>query len=152
MKQEKGFSLLEVMLAIALLGVVAIAFLGALATGSRAIFIADERATAESLARTEMEYVRSQEYSVAPWAYELPLHTPSNPPPDPPSWWDTNTPALPEGYDGYTVNVITRRLDPKGDGFDSDDGLQEITVVVYPYDAEDPDDWVVKLVNYRSMR
>jgi prepilin-type N-terminal cleavage/methylation domain-containing protein len=150
MKQEKGFSLIEVMLAIALMGVVAIAFLGALATGSKAIFIADERATAESLARTEMEYVRSQEYSAAPWAYELPSGTP---PADPPTWWDPGNPhALPEGYDGYTVNVSTERLDPKGDGFDSDDGLQKIIVVVYPYDAEDPDDWVVKLVNYRSLR
>ncbi len=149
MKQEKGFSLIEVALAIALLGIVAIAFLGALATGSKAIFLADERATAESLARTEMEYVMNQEYSAAPWAYELPLHTPSNPPPDPPSWWVTNTPALPEGYDNYTVNVSTERLDPKGDGFDSDDGLQKIIVSVKHLGKPEA---IVILVNYRSLR
>ncbi len=71
MKSEKGFSLIEVVIAIALLGIVAVAFLGALATGSRVIFIADERATAESLARTQMEYVRNQDYSDAPWNYDV---------------------------------------------------------------------------------
>jgi prepilin-type N-terminal cleavage/methylation domain-containing protein len=65
MKKEKGYSLIEVVLALALLGIVAIAFLSAMATGSRAIFIADEQATAESLARTQMEYVRGQEYIMA---------------------------------------------------------------------------------------
>ena len=65
MEREKGFSLLEVIIAIALMGIVAVAFLGALATGSRAIFIADERATAESLARTQMEYMKNQPYRYA---------------------------------------------------------------------------------------
>ena len=65
MEKEKGFSLMEVMVAIALMGIVAVAFLGALSTGSKAIFIADERATAESLARTQMEYVKSQDYITA---------------------------------------------------------------------------------------
>jgi prepilin-type N-terminal cleavage/methylation domain-containing protein len=141
MKSEKGFSLIEVMLAIALMGVVAVAFLSALATGSKAIFIADERATAESLARTEMEYVRNQEYSAAPWAYELPLNTPTNPPLDPPSWWDTHTPTLPEGYDDYTVNVTTVPLRL------IDDGIHRIVVVVTHVDDE-----IFILENYRSWR
>jgi prepilin-type N-terminal cleavage/methylation domain-containing protein len=62
MKSEKGFSLIEVMLAIALLGIVTVAFLGAMSTASTAVFIADERATAESLARSQMEYVKNQDY------------------------------------------------------------------------------------------
>ncbi len=63
MKNEKGFTLIEVIIAVALLGVIAIAFLGALGTASLAMFIADERATAESLARSQMEYIKSQPYS-----------------------------------------------------------------------------------------
>jgi len=70
MKNEKGFSLIEVMIAIALLGVIGVAFLGALATASNAIFIADERATAESLARSQMEFVKNQVYITAA-DYEL---------------------------------------------------------------------------------
>ena len=73
MKNEKGFSLIEVMIAIALLGIIGVAFLGALATASNAIFIADERATAESLARSQMEYVKNQVYITAdPYAPGVP--------------------------------------------------------------------------------
>jgi len=152
MKSEKGFSLIEVAIAIVLLGIVAIAVLGALATSSRALFIADERAAAESLARTEMEYVRNQEYSGAPWTYELPL-PPGWPSDSLPSWWDEDNPhTLPEGYDGYTINVSAVPIHEIG-GHPIDDGIHKITVKVYhPYDAEDPEDYVVKLENYRSVR
>ncbi|MBT9160476.1 MAG: hypothetical protein DDT26_01763 [Dehalococcoidia bacterium] len=61
-KNERGFSLIEVLVALALLGIVAAAFLMALSTASRALFVADERATAESLARSQMEYVKMQGY------------------------------------------------------------------------------------------
>jgi len=141
MKSEKGFSLIEVTIAIALLGIVAVAFLSAMGTASKAIFIADEQATAESLARSEMEYVRNQDYSVAPWAYELPLYTKTNPPPDPPSWWDTHTPTLPTGYDGYTVTVSAEPLYAAND-------IQKITLIVKHQDKPE----VVKLEGYRSMR
>jgi len=135
-----------------LLGIVGVAFLGSLATASRAIFHADERATAESLARTEMEYVRSQEYSGAPWDYELPSGTSLI---RFPAWWDEDNPhTLPDGYDGYTVNVSTGPShDTDGDGDidedDIDDGIQKITVVVkHLEESED----IVTLVNYRSLR
>jgi len=59
---SKGFSIIEVLVALALLGIIAVAFLGGLATASKAMIIADERATAESLARSEMEYVKNCEY------------------------------------------------------------------------------------------
>ena len=59
MRAEKGFTLIEVIIAMALLAIVAVAILAGLSTGSRAIFVADERATAESLARSQMEYVKN---------------------------------------------------------------------------------------------
>ncbi len=62
MKNEKGFALIEVIIAVALLGIISVAFLGALATASKAIFVSDERATAESLARSQMEYIKIQDY------------------------------------------------------------------------------------------
>jgi prepilin-type N-terminal cleavage/methylation domain-containing protein len=126
MEREKGFSLLEVMLAIALMGIVAVAFLGALGTGSKVIFIADERATAESLARTEMEYIKNCNYADLPtsWSYELP----SNPP-----LWDGGH-TLPPGYDGYSLEVSGNIFDTDGDGDievpGDDDGIQKIIVIV----------------------
>jgi len=137
MRNEKGYTLIEVMIALALLGVIAVAFLGALATASNALIVTDKQTTAESLARTEMEYAKKQPYSVAPWSYELPL--PGGWPEESlPEWWDHDNPhTLPSGYDGYTVSVNASRLDPENDGYDSDDGLQKITIIVKHFDDND---------------
>jgi prepilin-type N-terminal cleavage/methylation domain-containing protein len=62
MKSEKGFTLIEVLLALALLGMIATTFLMAISTAAKAIMIADERTIAESLARSQMEYVKEQDY------------------------------------------------------------------------------------------
>ena len=58
--RSRGFTLIDVMIAIALIGIIAIAFLSALSTASTVLIITDERATAESLARSQMEYVKNQ--------------------------------------------------------------------------------------------
>jgi len=81
MKNERGFSLIEVLVALALLGIIAVAFLGGLATASKAMIIADERATAESLARSQMEYVKNQDYDYNdPQSYEqVDVESPTHP-------------------------------------------------------------------------
>jgi prepilin-type N-terminal cleavage/methylation domain-containing protein len=63
MRSEKGFTLLEVVIAIALMGIVGVAIFTGLSNASKALSIADERATAESIARTQMEYVKRLPYS-----------------------------------------------------------------------------------------
>jgi len=124
MKGEKGFSLMEVALAIALLGVVAITYISALATGTRAVMIADERATAESLARAQIEYARSQEYVSAPWDYTVTSSDFDEP--DKEGWWDDDPPPLLSGdYDTYTVIVSTEPLSGT-----VDNGIQVITVTI----------------------
>lgn len=62
---SRGFSMLEVVIAIALLGIIAISVLTALQTAALALISADRRATAESLARSQMEYIRQQGYIIA---------------------------------------------------------------------------------------
>lgn len=57
-----GFTLIEVLVALALFGIIAITFLGGLTTASRAVLTGDVRTTAESLARTQMESIKNQEY------------------------------------------------------------------------------------------
>lgn len=64
-KNKRGTSLVEVVLALGLLGLIATMFLMAIFIATKSIAIADERTTAESLARTQMEYVKQQEYEYA---------------------------------------------------------------------------------------
>jgi type II secretory pathway pseudopilin PulG len=59
---SRGIAMVEVLIAIALLGVITIAFLASLSTASTVLFMADERTTAESLARRQMEYIKGQGY------------------------------------------------------------------------------------------
>ena len=138
MKKEKGFSLVEVIIALALLGIIAVTVLGALSTASKAIFIADERATAESLARTEMEYVKTCTYDyyeggVSPSYEQVDVESPTHP--------------------GYFISVEAIPIDPDtGEALanpDDDEGIQKIIVTVKH--LEKPEE-VVKLEGYKAMR
>jgi len=56
-------TLIEVVVTLALLGIIAVTFLGGLTVAARAALLADIRTTAESLARAQMEYVKKQGYN-----------------------------------------------------------------------------------------
>ncbi len=58
-RKEDGLSLLEALVAVALLGIIAVAFLNGLFVSSRSVQLGDNLATAESLARTMMEQVKN---------------------------------------------------------------------------------------------
>ena len=120
MEPKGGQNLMEVLIALAILGVVVVAFLSALATGSQAIIVADERTTAESLARSELEYVKNSAYDKI-----------NNPPQYAPD------PAI-DIPDNYNIEMEAVRLDPEDDGIEDDDGIQKITVEVYRQDGPTP--------------
>ena len=61
--RSRGFSLIEVSIAIALIGVLAVAIMGALSYASTVLIMTDRQATAESLAKSQMEYVKNQSYN-----------------------------------------------------------------------------------------
>jgi Tfp pilus assembly protein PilV len=69
MKGERGASLVEVVVALLLLGLIGLPFLSALATTSNARLIADEHAAARILAESYMEDIRQQEYA---FSYDTP--------------------------------------------------------------------------------
>jgi prepilin-type N-terminal cleavage/methylation domain-containing protein len=112
MRNEKGFTLIEVLVSLVLLGIIGGAFLGSMGTASKAIFVADEQATAESLARSQMEYIKKHGYD----AIYNPPHYGIDP--------DLDIP------DGYEIITTAERLDPDSDGTDDDDNIQSITVTV----------------------
>jgi len=62
--KKGGFSLIEVLIAIAIISVVAVAFMQALGVGVMGTHWVDTGTTALNLARSQMEYVKSQEYIV----------------------------------------------------------------------------------------
>ncbi len=69
--KSRGIGLIETMIAILLLGMVALAFLSGISTASIAILLSDERSTAQSLALSQMEYVKNCTYNnTAPIPYE----------------------------------------------------------------------------------
>jgi type II secretory pathway pseudopilin PulG len=80
-KGEKGVSLLETVLALALLSIIGVAFLSGLGTTSNARALAEERVTAKILAETQMENIKKQAYS------------------------DNYSTLSVDGYDNYSTNI-----------------------------------------------
>jgi prepilin-type N-terminal cleavage/methylation domain-containing protein len=113
--RSRGFTLIEVLIAIALMGTIAITVLSALSTASLALITADKRATAESLARSQLEYVKNQGYDDIN---------------NPPQYVLLSAGTIPDDYD---IVITAVRLDPEGDGTGDDDGIQKITVSVSRY-------------------
>jgi prepilin-type N-terminal cleavage/methylation domain-containing protein len=122
--RSRGFTLIEVLIALALMGTIAIAVLSALSTASMALITADSHATAESLARSQMEFVKNQDYDPTDPGGEVTY---------------TKIPSIP---DGYTIGSFNRDdeivEDVIGVPWDSgnytavyvDAGLQRIKLVI----------------------
>ena len=65
MSSERGSSLVEAVVALALLGIIGVCFLSAVATSSSSRFIADEGTSGRILAESQMEELRKMDYSLA---------------------------------------------------------------------------------------
>lgn len=88
MRNEEGFALIEASLSIALLGIIGVCFLSAITTGTNASFITDEKATAQSLVRSEIEYVKNYPYDYFTSEY------PVDPSITIPAGWSIPTPSV----------------------------------------------------------
>jgi len=110
LNSQRGIALLETVMAIAILGLVAVAFLSGMATTINATVITEKQATADSLVRSEMEYVKNCAYQCDAGEY------PVDPTLAIPGHW-----AMPPP----TVEAIHA----------TDDGIQKITVTA-KYDGE----------------
>ena len=128
---KKGATLIEVVIGVALMGLIATGFFMALNTSIKATGMVDERTTAESLTRSELEYIKNQPYIY--WQYVDGTSTP-------PDYGDPNG-RIPEDFrDHYTMTLSAQPIDPETHQLltmplDSDQGMQLITVEVY-YQSE----------------
>ncbi len=120
---ESGVTLIETLVALAVLGAVVVTFLSGLATTSKASIVADEQTTAESLARSQMEWAKEATYVSGATQYSAAPITGSN------------------DYIGYSAAIVAAPLRTP------DDGIQKITVTVKHFAKE-----VVKLEDYKVNR
>ena len=104
-RNESGFSLVETVISILLIGILAAAYLGSLATGLRVLIDTDRRQTARTLAEHQLEYIKSLAYALT--------YTPD---------------IVAEEYDGYSVTVSAAEVTAR------DVNLQKIEVLVYFHD------------------
>lgn len=126
---QKGTSLVEVLLALAIFGAIVVSLFIALNVSHRTTFSVNRQTFAESLTRAELEYVKSCDYDDVN---------------NPPVYGVDPTLYIPTGY---SIDVTAERLDPEGDGTGNDDGIQKITVQV-DYDSE----LVVTTESYKVRR
>lgn len=121
--RESGTTLIEAVVALAVLGTIGVTFLSGLAITSKAAFISDEQATAESLAQSQMEWVKNASYSYNATSY-------------------TSAPIPPiKDYLDYSATIIAAPLR------NPDDGIQRITVTV-----KRADETTTKLEGYKVDR
>jgi Tfp pilus assembly protein PilV len=73
---ERGFALMEALIAVAILGMTLVVFIAGLSTGLLTTGAADRLSTAHQLARSQIEYTKNDVYSAAPFRY--PTVTPPN--------------------------------------------------------------------------
>jgi type II secretory pathway pseudopilin PulG len=104
--RESGDTLINTLIAIAIISIVTVTFLGGLATSSKAAFTSDKQTTAGSLARTQMEMTKNAVY-----VYEAVSYTPA---------------PIPDSadYTNYSASITAQPL------HNPDDGIQKITVTV----------------------
>ncbi len=123
LQNQKGFSLAEVAISLAIFGIVGASVLTGLNASSKTIASTEEITIAESLSRTIVEYVKRSPYDATndPVAYDSDAE-------------DYGALLSLDGnpyYGDYTVDVNIERLDPEADGTGDDDGMQKITAEVY---------------------
>ena len=103
MRSKKGFSLIETAVSLAILGIVAVAFLCGLGTSMKSASSNNKQSIAESLVISEMEYVKKCTYEYS--ASEYPL----DPVLDIPEGWSVPLPIVESVHE-------------------TDDGIQKVTI------------------------
>lgn len=134
MIDQRGQTLIEVIIAMAILGIVVSGLLTAMHITYKTTDDVNAQTIAESLARTQLEYIKTCAYDDVhnPPVYGL----------DP----DIDLSVTPYD-DNFQVDVTAVRLDPSQNGTDDDEGIQQVTVTVMAHDEA-----IFTVVEYKVNR
>ena len=156
---SRGQLLIEVLIALAILGLIASTFIGAMYTSLQAARQSDIQSTAFTLAKSQMEFAKIRElesYSDDDWAYTVTTQgeggasASSN---DEPDWWAPDDPVspfpatLPDDLRGYRVEVRAESKVYLQDDYTPEEGIRIITVAVFHDNRE-----IFSLYNYEVHR
>ena len=103
MRTEKGFSLIEVLIALVIFSLIGVGFLSGLGTGLKVLSQTDVLETAKNLAESQMEYVKGLDYRSTGSYPEAPI---------------------PDEYPGFSAAINA------GPVTDRDANIQEILVTI----------------------
>jgi prepilin-type N-terminal cleavage/methylation domain-containing protein len=103
LNNQKGFSLIEVLISLAILALLGVAFLTALSGASKILLKTDTSETARDLAVAQMERLKSEPYNLRTYNVDSSLFTATN---------------------GYSANISVNSVKPDG-------SLQKITITVF---------------------
>ena len=117
---QKGMTLIETIVAVAILAAIGVVFIGGLIVSSKGTLEADEQATAESIARCQMEWVQGQ-----PYVNNTTQYSPADMGPF-------------DDYDGYSANITALSLHTP------DNGIQKVTITILHND-----NWVMSIEGYK---
>jgi len=100
---QKGFTLIEILISLAILGIMGVGIFGALGGGIHAISATDEMGTARNLAESQLDHIKNLDYDIT-----------GEYPPAP----------IPAEDAGYTAQIIT------GEPAGRDVNIQRLTVII----------------------
>ena len=115
---QRGVAFLEILVGLALLGIIGVAFINGMTSTFKAVGISQERVAAESLAKSQIEYLKVQDYIlVADYDPDYPATS-----------YDLITVPSDLAAAGYSVNISTPEaiLSELEGGFE----LQSINITV----------------------
>ncbi len=117
---QRGFALIETLVGIAIFAAIGVALMSGLSTGYQSLAISQERTYAESLAKSQVEYIKAQDYiSVANYptdgpyyVIDIPAHLAAG------YTVEVNPPETVEdaGVSGYELQSITIKVKHHGSG------------------------------------
>ena len=152
MKGQKGLTLLEVVMAVALFAIIASGLFMALNVSHKVTGSTNRLTIAESLSRSELEYIKNRDYIY--WEYVDGTSTP-------PDYGDPND-RIPDTFSSYFITLTAVPIDPVTHELlfnpeppynplvappQQDQGIQKVTVEVYFETA-----LVVSTENYKLDR